>query len=705
MDSPTLFQQQVASNLGNFPFVYYGSYQIDVQNIYSLNLYYKGVVPYLSISFYDTLNLMKDKAMPMDDAKIEIFFNPRSQQLKEIHIRFKIVNFSVNEGRYNIDGVIDVDLLHVMQYKSYSSMTSCRALQEISKEAGLGFNTNVDDTDDQMTWINSGNYVSDFMEEIVESSYKSDTAFLTAFIDYYYNFNFIDVEKELQRDITNQLGVSDAALGEAVKEFATDTNTEDIQNLLLTNDYSMNNSNIYFNSYKIVNNSTKISLESGYKNVAKYYDEIQKDFLIFNIDSLTSQTPNSIILKGSPQDNNFYNLNVNTYYLGKFDSDNVHKNYNFAYIHNDKNTYDLKKIVLEVNMGTPNYSIHKYQKIKVFISNQTPTPSQDLVNNRLTGDWLIIDISFVYSDKTFVQKIKLIKRELSLSDEELSNEPPITVVPPTTPTNTTNPDPVLPLDQVNPPIVSTASVPNNYGASKPINSILTKQIWRLIYNGKVNPKVIELMYNPMVSALEQYEINTPARITSFLSTINIESNFLQNVTEITSGEQYNNREDLGNGINDGPKYIGRGLIKILGKNQYGSAGQYLNQDFINNPLLVSADNKTHISGSDTTQQLNNCILVSIIYYLKISTWGNLNDYADKLDINQNIDTGIYVVPNSNQDAVNNGYGYNLTNNFATTVNSINNNLYNFTPICLGINGYDGYNDKINNWNEIRKYFI
>ena len=56
MDSPTLFQKQVASNLGNFPFVYFSSYQIDVQNIYSLYLYYKGAVPHLSISFYDTLN-------------------------------------------------------------------------------------------------------------------------------------------------------------------------------------------------------------------------------------------------------------------------------------------------------------------------------------------------------------------------------------------------------------------------------------------------------------------------------------------------------------------------------------------------------------------------------------------------------------------------------------------------------------------------
>ena len=69
--NPTPYQEEVASNLGNIPFVYYGSYQIDVQDISTFRLYYKGGMPYLSISFYDTLNLMKDKGMPLDDSKIK----------------------------------------------------------------------------------------------------------------------------------------------------------------------------------------------------------------------------------------------------------------------------------------------------------------------------------------------------------------------------------------------------------------------------------------------------------------------------------------------------------------------------------------------------------------------------------------------------------------------------------------------------------
>lgn len=414
----TEFQKEVSQNLGNIPFIYYGSYQIEVHDIYFFTLFYDGILPCIKLSFYDTLNLMKDKAMPLDDSKIKIFLNPRSDQLKEILMQFKITSFSVNNSTYTIEGIIDINLLHVTQYKSYPKMTSHKVLQNIAKEAGLGFNTNIDDTNDIMTWLNPGLYVYDFMEQVLESSYKSDTSFLACYIDYYYNFNVVDIAKELERNIDEQLGVTDVSTSAVFQS----KDSEKLVNLLISNDGSMRETNLFFESYRILNNATSVSLQAGYKNIVKYYDEMQKELLIFDIDSITSQNKKSIILKGAPQDDSFLNLNVNTYYLGKIDGDNVHKNYNFSWIQNEKNIFDLEKIGLEVTMRTPNFSIYKFQKIKVFLSNQTATPSADLVNRRLSGDWLITDIKFVFVDKSFKQILKLVKRELELSDSELSEE-------------------------------------------------------------------------------------------------------------------------------------------------------------------------------------------------------------------------------------------------------------------------------------------
>ena len=458
----TQFQKEVAQNLGNIPFIYYGSYQIDVHNIYFFSLFYEGILPCIKLSFYDTLNLMKDKAAPLDDTKIKIFFNPRSNQLKEILMQFKITSFSVNNATYTIEGIIDVNLLHVIQYKSYPKMTSHKVLQSIAREAGLGFNTNIDDTNDAMTWLNPGLYVHDFMDQVVESSYKSDTSFIACYIDYYYNFNIVDLAKELERNIDNQLSMADTSVSAPFQS----PDAEKIVNLVISNDEALRESNLFFESYRILNNATSVSLQAGYKNIIKYYDQVQKELLVFNIDSITSQDKKTIILKGSPQDDTFFNLNTNTYFLGKLDDDNVHKNYNFSWIQNEKNLFDLEKMGLEVTMRTPNFSIYKFQKIKVLLSNQSATPTADLTNNRLSGDWLIVDIKFVYVDKAFKQILSLVKRELELSEEELSNEAPLNTQN-TNGENTTNPDTNTPVNNSVPPPPGASASNTSPTASTP----------------------------------------------------------------------------------------------------------------------------------------------------------------------------------------------------------------------------------------------
>jgi hypothetical protein len=411
--------QEVANSLGNIPFVYYGTYQIDVRHIDYFNLYYENGIPSFRLVFYDTLNLMTNKAFPLDDTKIKVFLHPRSDQLKEILIQFKIRKFEVNEGKYNIDGILDNNLLHVEQFKSYSNMTSHKALQQVCKNCGLGFNTNIDDTNDAMTWINGGDVVSNFIMYVVDHSYKSDQSFITTFVDYYYNLNMIDIEKELTRNTDNDMSVTDNVL---LSSLNSSGSKEQLVSLLFSNDESFKETNMFFDTYRIINHSTEVSLRSGYKNLIKFYDELNKSFLIFDLDSITSKGDKTIILKGNPQDNEFFNLNTRTRYLGKTDFDNCHKNYNYAQQINEKNITDLEKIGIEISMVTPNYSIYKFQKIKLFISNQTATPSTGLKNDRLSGEWLIIDIRLVYSNQTFKQIINLVKRELELSDDELSNE-------------------------------------------------------------------------------------------------------------------------------------------------------------------------------------------------------------------------------------------------------------------------------------------
>ena len=413
----TPYQKNLKDALGNFPVVFYGQYQIDYNDISYFSIYYVDGMPGISISFSDTLNLMRDKAFPLDDMKIKVFLNPRSVQLNEILIQFKITNFKTGEN-YHIDGLMDVNLLHIIQYKSYSNMTSFNTLQQIAKEAGLGFNTNVVGTNDAMTRINTGNKVNDFINEIVESSYISDNSFLSSFVDFYYNLNFVDIAKELDRNVSSDLGITDNTLGSVLNL----DKKESLTKLLLSNDESLRDTNLYFSKYDVINNSTEISLNTGYTSANNYYDEDNKAILTFNIDSITSKGDKTIILKAMPQDNEFFKLNKTVYYTGRLDTDNCHKNYQYSLLHNEKNLYELCKIGIKLYMGQPNYSVYKYQKVQIFISNQTHSPSATLKNQRLSGEWLIVDIRYDYSYGEFIQIIDAVKRELELSDDELQTE-------------------------------------------------------------------------------------------------------------------------------------------------------------------------------------------------------------------------------------------------------------------------------------------
>lgn len=452
------FLKEWSSDIGTRPFVWYNSYQIDDKDIEYFALYHDGLLPTLTLTFKDSMNLMKDKGFPLDDTKIKIFLSSRTKNIRHILLEFKIANFSVNGEVYTIKGVLNVNGLHLRKFKSYSKKTSFFALQDICKDVGLGFNSNISDSKDEMTWINTGKKVYDFMDEILSYSYISDEGFSYGYVDFFYNFNYVDIEKELSRDVLEDKGIDSSGFGKDVT-----ADDKKIKRISLSNDRSAQESDSYVSEYKILNNSTSVSLEKGYLNISKYYDSFKKEYLIFDIDSITSEGNTSIIMKGSPQDETFYKENVNSTYIGKLDPDNAHINYNYSYVHNSQNIDDLQKIGIKLTLPNPNYNLYRFQKVVLLITNQGKTPSANIKNDRISGDWFITEIKFVYSGGSYNQEISLIKRELEVSNVEFEEEqmdttsanetePPKnnTVEKTTNPTDLTNTDAPVAGDSYNP---------------------------------------------------------------------------------------------------------------------------------------------------------------------------------------------------------------------------------------------------------------
>jgi predicted chitinase len=410
--------------LGLLPFVWYNSYQISYQDITYFTLFHDGILPNIKMTFRDTLNIIKSDGYPLDDTKILIFLNSRSKSLKSIYMQFKITSFSDNGNNiYSLSGTVDVSSLYVKKYKAFQDKNSFDCLQEVAKDLGLGFNSNISSTNDKMTWISPGVNYYKFIDDVILNSYLSDDSFLIGYIDYFYNINYIDIESELRRDISNDNMVDTSGIEQYTISDPTSKEEDRIIPLQLTTDSSLKNTNAFIKSYKITNDSTFISLDKGYSTKVKFYDYNKKDLLIFDVDSITSEGDKSIILKGAPADEKFFKENYNSMWTGKIDVDNVHTNYNYAIVQNRRNLDDLVKISCELTLGNPNFNFYKFQKVFISFINSTVTASsREIQLKRLTGHWIITDISYIYSNGVLKQVLSGIKRELSMSDDEIKSD-------------------------------------------------------------------------------------------------------------------------------------------------------------------------------------------------------------------------------------------------------------------------------------------
>ena len=93
--------------------------------------------------------------------------------------------------------------------------------------------------------------------------------------------------------------------------------------------------------------------------------------------------------------------------------------------------------------------------------------------------------------------------------------------------------------------------------------------------------------DPLNSAMDEFEINTPIREESFIAQIGHESGQFRYVKELASGSAYEMRADLGNNEpGDGVKYKGRGLIQITGKSNYIALMLALDIDCVDHPELL-----------------------------------------------------------------------------------------------------------------------
>lgn len=398
----------ITKGLGFTPFLWYMGFQVRETNIQFLRLYHDGILPKVKITFFDEYGIIEDVGFPTNDTSFDLFLNSGSDEIKSIHMKFKIEDFVQNTDKiYTMIGTIDLTDLYVNKYRSFRNKTSFSLLRQLCTELGLGFNSNITDTKDSMTWIQRGDDI-DFIRDVIKRSYLSDNSYMIGYIDYYYCFNYIDIEKELSRDISNDINVDSNGMNNL-----TDDNVKEKTKLELTSDKGLNYSNLFIESYKVLNKSMSSAIENGFFIKTRYYDTINKSYLLFNIDSLTDKDDGKIIiLKGKENDKEYYEKNVSNNWMGKIDTDNVHKNYSYSFIQNKMNLENISKISMDITLPNLNWSIYRFQKVKINMVPLTKTPVKDEILWKLSGEWLISQIDYMWKDNKMEQLVNVIRRNL-----------------------------------------------------------------------------------------------------------------------------------------------------------------------------------------------------------------------------------------------------------------------------------------------------
>ena len=194
--------QTMSSRYGYTPIAYYNNLPIEEGNIVYFKLESIEWLPRLTIVIKDWSSQLKAKLFALDNQNITIFINARENGLRDILMDFKIMTYDYDQKKdvVMITGWPNINELYIEKNKSYPNMTSYEVLEQIATTYKLGFATNINATNDRMTWINPGDIAEEFIIKTVHRAYTNDDAFMWSFLDVYYNLNFFDVEVEMDSD-------------------------------------------------------------------------------------------------------------------------------------------------------------------------------------------------------------------------------------------------------------------------------------------------------------------------------------------------------------------------------------------------------------------------------------------------------------------------------------------------------------------------
>lgn len=409
------------------PFLIFNTHTFNYKQIENLTLTYDGPLPKLKFVIYDVSNEFTTLFLPSDDDDVALYLKPHNSTYKPIYMRFTPIVIKNTEGYFTFTCLPKIPTLYMDKIQAFSNLTSYDVFSQIADELQLGFASNVDNTDDKMTWLMcSENYIQ-FMNKEINHVYKDETSFFTWFIDYFYNINFVELNNQfgIYREQNTFLSLIDPV----AQEKLSDGNEFEFEGKLIFSnvDHFRGTSN-YIVDYGIINNSGEIKIREGYEKFAQFFDSELNEFQNQKVTPNYETNSNNYI-----RPNKFDSSITKDVYLGlqqtNSNTKNVHDNYLYAHVFNKHNKEEINKMKLKISLDKANFHIYKNQSIPIAIYEYEELNKHKLgVKNNIdvqeekpravlleqySGHYVIDNISFHYTNDNYYikQEITLTRRE------------------------------------------------------------------------------------------------------------------------------------------------------------------------------------------------------------------------------------------------------------------------------------------------------
>ena len=236
------------------PLIMVNNIVIDFSDVLLFELSCVYDTPSVKLAVRDRYNLISTIDTPSVDNELRIQILPKFEdKYKKINLTFYITRSSINGNIIDIRGEYKLSKFTSDNIKSFGEISTYQLIEKIAQETGLGFASNVSDSNDKRyIYCNNKSY-NDLLQDEIEMS-GSDMQVYDYWIDWWNNVVFADIYERYNStdpDEDIQIWVSGQQ-----KEVEEGSEVQPQKVVASFNNHIANStSELYIKDYKVVNNS------------------------------------------------------------------------------------------------------------------------------------------------------------------------------------------------------------------------------------------------------------------------------------------------------------------------------------------------------------------------------------------------------------------------------------------------------------------